>query len=376
MALEQWVLNLNLSERYNHLIILSVLFSRYMKIKDLKVLELASVLAGPSVGSFFSELGAQVIKVENATTQGDVTRKWKLPNEKNELSAYYSAANYNKTSVFLDYNAPADLQKLKNHIQSADIVIVNFKPGDADKFGLGYKDCLSINPDLVYAEITGYGSQSNRTAFDVVLQAETGYISMTGSTKQPAKLPVAFIDLMAAHQLKEGILTALLERTIPAKVSVSLYDTAIASLANQASNYLMNDHIPQPIGTLHPNIAPYGDLFYCVNEEAVVLAVGTEKQFQRLLSVLKLEQYLDQFSNNQKRVQNRESLAEILQQRIIEFERSHFLTQMQSHQIPAGGVYNLSEVFLHHSAKSNVLTETIEGTITRKVRSTVFSISS
>ena len=183
-----------------------------MNIKELKVLELASVLAGPQVGSFFSELGASVTKIENKTTGGDVTRNRKLDSEKAEssISAYYASANYNKKSIFLDFKNQEDIEKLNKLISESDILITNFKSGDAEKFRLSYSDCKKINPQIIYSEITGFGKNVNRTAFDVILQAETGYISMTGENESNlSKLPVAFIDLFAAHQLKEAIFILL-----------------------------------------------------------------------------------------------------------------------------------------------------------------------
>ena len=257
-----------------------------MNIKNLKILELASVLAGPQVGSFFSELGASVIKIENETTGGDVTRNWKLnsENEKNSISAYYASANYNKKSVFLNFNKNSDKETLNNHIRNSDVIISNFKYGDAEKFALSFTDCKRLNPSIIYGEITGFGKNDKRSAFDVILQAETGYISMTGNNENNlAKLPVAFIDLFAAHQLKEGLLLALLENRKPVCVSVSLYDSAIAALANQASNFLMEGFVPKPIGTQHPNIAPYGDIYLTMDKKKIILAAGTEKQFISLL---------------------------------------------------------------------------------------------
>ena len=203
-----------------------------MQIKNLKVLELASVLAGPSVGMFFAELGAEVVKIESKKSGGDVTRSWKLPEEshKSTISAYYSSVNWNKEVVFLDYLNGDDRNTLEKFISRSDIIIVNFKAGDAEKFNLTFESILQVNSKIIYASINGYGEGNTRSAFDVVLQAETGFLSMTGTESSgPVKMPVALIDLLAAHQLKEGILVALAENKIPSKVSVSLYDTAIAS---------------------------------------------------------------------------------------------------------------------------------------------------
>ena len=183
--------------------------------EGIKVIELASVLAGPDVGTFFSELGAKVYKIENKLSGGDVTRKWKSKYEdsNSSVSAYFSSVNYNKKYLFCDFNDESELLKVKNLIKEADIVIANFKKGSAEKFGLDYNSLKEINPHLIYGNISGYGSKSSRAAYDVVLQAETGFMSINGEpNSKPLKMPVALIDVLAAHQLKEGILVALLNK--------------------------------------------------------------------------------------------------------------------------------------------------------------------
>ena len=182
-------------------------------LNHLNILELSNVLAGPAVGMFFSELGANVIKIENKLAGGDMTRKWKLANEKNEApSAYFCSVNYGKKHKFLDFNDQKDMVLLKDYIKKSDVVITNFKHGDARRFQLSFKDCKSINPKVIYAQIGGFKSNPKRVAFDVVLQAETGFLSMCGTQNEFAKMPVALIDVLAAHQLKEGILLSLLEK--------------------------------------------------------------------------------------------------------------------------------------------------------------------
>lgn len=262
--------------------------------ENLKVIELSSVLAGPLVGTFFAELGAEVIKIENIKTGGDVTRSWKLSTENPEesISAYYAAANYGKTSLLKNLKKDSDFQEILTLIKKSDILIANFKPGDAQKLKLDFETLRPINPSLIYGEITGFGENDPRVAYDVVLQAETGYMSMNGEHGYPPlKMPLAFIDILTAHQMKEGILCALLQRSADGKgrkVTVSLYNSAIASLANQASNWLMNKHIPKKIGSLHPNIAPYGETFQCQDGKWIVLAVGSDQQFAKLAVLLEL----------------------------------------------------------------------------------------
>ena len=347
--------------------------------QHLKVIELASVLAGPAAGTFFAELGAKVIKVENPKTKGDVTRHWKLSTENsdNPYSAYYASVNYNKEIIFEDISSAEGYEKVIELIKDSDIVISNFKTGDAEKFKLTAKELYSINPRLIYASISGFGSNNNRTAFDVVLQAESGFMSMNGTPESgPVKMPVALIDILAAHQLKEGILIALLQREKSKKgalVEVSLYDAAIASLANQASNWLTASHIAKPIGSLHPNIAPYGETFLTKDGRLIVLAVGNNKQFITLCKILKLNELIHdtRFSTNSSRVKNRIILRELLEEKIKQYHSEDLINRFIHNQVPAGIVKNIKEVFDDESKKHLILNDEIGS----RVKTAIFKIS-
>src|SRR4051812_32689959 len=170
--------------------------------KDLKIIELAGVLAGPSVGYFFAELGAKVIKIENPKTKGDVTRTWKLKTEnpKENTSAYFWSVNSNKEFISLDISIPSQLQKFYDLIKDADILITNFKAGDDLKLKVDYPTLLKLNPQLIYASINGFGYNNPRTAYDLILQAESGFMFMNGEpNSKPVKMPVALIDILAGH---------------------------------------------------------------------------------------------------------------------------------------------------------------------------------
>ena len=153
-----------------------------MDFNKLKVVELAGVLAGPSVGMFFAELGAEVIKIENERSGGDVTRSWKLASEdkSSKVSAYFCSVNYHKEYQFKNLKEQRDLDKVRDLIREADIVLVNFKKGDDVKLGLDYETLKKINPKIIYAAITGFGDESERIAYDLILQAESGFMSMNG----------------------------------------------------------------------------------------------------------------------------------------------------------------------------------------------------
>jgi len=351
--------------------------------KDLIVIELASVLAGPAVGMFFAELGAKVIKFENETTGGDVTRTWKTKSEDKSkaYSAYYCSVNYNKEVILSDLSKSEGKSELVSWLKKADIVVANFKNFSALKLGLDYKSVKRIKEDIIYAQLDGYPNGEDKVAFDVVMQAETGFLSMCGQEDgQTAKIPVALIDVLAAHQLKEGILIALLKKMKTGEgsyVESSLYETAICSLANQATNWLMNNSIPQKMGTLHPNIAPYGELFKTKDNKTVVLAVGTENQFISLCAILNLNQLSDddRFRKNVNRVQNRKLLSDKLAAPITNLTLNDFQMACRKSKVPMGLVQNLKEVFRDPKAQKLILTEYDDtGYESKRVSTISFSI--
>lgn len=321
--------------------------------KNLKVIELAGVLAGPSVGYFFAELGAKVYKIENPGTHGDVTRTWKLKSEdpKENTSAYFWSVNAFKEFLSLDLQIPSQLQKLHDLIKDADIVITNYKEGDEEKLKVDYKTLSALNPALIYAAITGFGADSPRSAYDLILQAESGFMSINGELNAaPLKMPVALIDIIAGHQVKEAVLIALLKRHQTHKgshIHISLFDSAIASLANQATNWLIANALPKPLGSLHPNIAPYGELFETKDKQMITFAIGSNKQFKELCHVLQYSALASQaaYSSNQLRVSNRNQLYAILFDYVKQFNFKDLFERCMEKEIPIGKIRNLKEVF-------------------------------
>jgi crotonobetainyl-CoA:carnitine CoA-transferase CaiB-like acyl-CoA transferase len=334
-------------------------------LNDLKVLELASVLAGPSVGQFFAELGAEVIKVENLKTGGDVTRTWKGADEQtDDRSAYFCSCNWGKKSVALDLTSAEGKQIVQKLAQRSDIIIASYKPGDAEKLGVSYHQLFTNNKKLIYGQITGYGSGNDRVGYDAVIQAESGFMDLNGEKDGlPTKMPVALIDVLAAHHLKEGLLLALLKREKSGEgslVDVSLIQVALSSLANQATNWLVAKKLPTRQGSAHPNIAPYGDSFLTKDGKRILLAVGSDRQFQDLIKVLGIgQEVLDlgdwalevKFLTNQQRVENRAALNELLGGAIAKFDAKELTEKINQLKIPAGLIQNVEEAFSTKEAK-------------------------
>jgi len=351
--------------------------------KNLRIVELASVLAGPSVGLFFAELGATVIKIENKLTRGDVTRSWKLSTEdSNEnTSAYFYSANRLKKHLFLDFFNQQEMQRCLKEIAKADIVICNFKKGDDIKFNLDFNSVKKIQPHIIYASINGFGENSERAAYDLILQAESGFMSINGEKNSlPLKMPVALIDVLAGHQLKEAILIALLEKAKKQKakkITVSLFDAAIASLVNQATNYLIANTLPKQQGSVHPNIAPYGEIFKTKDKQLITFAIGTDKQFFSLLQFLNLEKSIkiNICKTNQLRVKNRKIIEVKLQEAISKINFQSIYSECLSRSIPIGKIRSIKEALDLKESQKMIISSNENGKKIKTVKSIAFKIS-
>jgi crotonobetainyl-CoA:carnitine CoA-transferase CaiB-like acyl-CoA transferase len=348
-----------------------------LPLEGLRVLDLSSILAGPLTGSFFAELGAEVIKIENKLTNGDATRQWKLEKEDTEspISAYYCSANFGKDVRLLDYHVQADINDVEVLLANSDVVISNFQKKVAQKFKLDPESVAERYPNIIFAQLSAYKYDDPKPGYDLVMQGETGWISMNGSdSNHLAKLPVALIDIIAAHQMKEAILLALLKKMKTGKgsvVHISLFKSAISALANQASNYLMAGHVAKPLGTLHPNIAPYGDIFVSKDGQNLILAIGSDAQFKKLWFSLGIdEQYYHTFETNSERLSKRSEMQSILQGQIGKKGLVEIQQIFELNNLPYCLIKDMGRVFEDSLAQSMVKSTKI-GDITAKSVSNV-----
>ncbi|MDX9696394.1 MAG: CaiB/BaiF CoA-transferase family protein [Bacteroidales bacterium] len=349
----------------------------------IKVLELANVLAGPSVGVALAELGATVIKVENLLTKGDVTRTWKLTTEDpdTDISGYFSCVNWGKKSISLNLNKPEGLDLVYKLAEICDIVLVSYKPGDAEKLRVDYNTLKSRNNRIIYAHLTGYGLKNPRAGYDAIVQAESGFTFMNGEPGgKPVKMPVALMDILAGHQLKEAILLALYNREKNGQgqyIETSLLKSGAAALANQATNWLVGGSIPKQMGSDHPNIVPYGTIFYSKDNKPIVLAIGSDKQFTDLCKILGRAELANdpKYITNFERVKNRKELNDLVQNLILTFDRDPLLEELSKKSIPAGGVYNMKEVFELPEVNELVMeSKTSSGKSIKGVRTIAFTM--
>jgi crotonobetainyl-CoA:carnitine CoA-transferase CaiB-like acyl-CoA transferase len=331
----------------------------YLPFKNLKFLELASVLAGPLVGSFFAELGAQVTKVENKRTNGEITRGWRHAEESpnTEESDYYTCANFNKNVELLDLSSGDDYNRLIKLVKESDVIISNFLYSTAVSLKCTFSDFYPYNNRLIFVNLVAYSKEDDRPGFDLLIQAECGYLSMTGIENHMAKMPTAMIDIIAAHQMKEAILIALYQQSKGeikgTEISVSLYKSGLTGLINQGSSYLNSGILPIPMGTLHPSIAPYGDVFYDKNNIRFVLAVGSDKQFETMCSILNVA--IDgQFIQNSLRIKNREKLYSLLQSLFSNISFEEIFNKLQLAGIPISKINDVGEALESPEAQSMI----------------------
>ena len=320
-------------------------------LSNVRVLELASVLAGPLAGAALAERGAQVTKVERPPL-GDVTRSWKTKKESPEKSssAYYASANGNKLLEWQDLKTREGKEWLDNALAAHDVIIENFKESDLAGFGLEPESLALRHPHLIHVRLIGFGGQPDRLAYDVVVQAETGYMHMNGAADAPPmRMPVALMDVLASHQIRAAVLEGLLARSTGQSgffAEVSLESSGISALVNQASNTLNADASPQRNGGLHPNIAPYGDVLKCIDGH-VVLAVGNDRQFVSLCKALDHLEWAEdeRFVSNQLRVKNRSVLMQLLQDSTKDRGKIEVMVAFNESSVPAGMVKSVEEVF-------------------------------
>ncbi|MFD1850444.1 CaiB/BaiF CoA transferase family protein [Oceanobacillus bengalensis] len=320
-----------------------------LALSNIRVLDLSRVLAGPYCTMILGDLGAEVIKVE-APGGSDETRFWGPPFQ-HDVSAYYLCANRNKKSITVDLKSKEGIKIIKELIQDSDVVINNFKTGTMERLGLSYDTLSKLNPKIVYCSITGFGETGpykDMPGYDFIIQAMSGLMSITGDeTSGPQKVGVAITDILTGLYATIGIQAALLERTqsdIGQKIDISLYDSAVSSLVNVGSNYLMSGAVPKPLGNKHANIVPY-QTFKTLDGE-MVIAVGNDNQFKNLCRMMEKPEISEnsKFRTNPARVKNREQLVPLLQDIFSTKTTAFWQGKCNENNIPCGPIQNIEQV--------------------------------
>ena len=317
----------------------------------LKVLELARILAGPWAGQLLADLGAEVVKVERPGT-GDDTRQWGPPFAADGAAAYFHACNRGKRSVAIDIGTQEGQARVRALAAGADVLIENFKVGGLTRYGLDYPSLAALNPDLVYCSITGFGQDgpyAHRPGYDFVIQGMGGAMSLTGEPDgPPQKSGVAYADMFTGLYATAAILAALRERDRTgrgAHVDMALLDTQVAVLGNQALCWMVSGEVPRRMGNGHVNLVPYQA--FQVADGEIVVAVGNDRQFERLCGLLGLPHLAadERFRTNPARVVNRALLIPALERAIGGWRRQPLADALEAAGIAAGPINAVDEVF-------------------------------
>jgi crotonobetainyl-CoA:carnitine CoA-transferase CaiB-like acyl-CoA transferase len=310
------------------------------------VADLSRVLAGPYCTMLLADMGATVIKVESPA--GDETRTWKPP-DRDGVSTYYLSINRNKRSVVLDFNDPGDVELTRELLQRADVAVENFKPGGLRKFGLDYESTRAINPRLVYLSISGFGAAEGAwlPGYDLVVQAVSGLMSLTGEPDGPAyRAGVAAFDVMTGLHGLIGVLAALRQRDETGEgqhVEVSLLASALSGLVNQSGAYAAAGVVPHRMGNAHPSVYPYQTM--PTKDRDVIIAAANDRQFRSLCEVLSIGEVADdpRFRLNADRTANRADLHPVLLARLREWSADDLFLALNRAGVPCGPINSVAE---------------------------------
>ena len=331
-----------------------------MPLQGIKVLDLSRILAGPWAGQMLADLGADVIKVERPGA-GDDTRLWGPPympasvgfeDSESREAAYFQTANRGKRSLCVDMSQPKGQDIIKQLAVQADVLIENFKVGGLAKYGLGFESLGKINPRLVYCSITGFGQTGpykDRAGYDFMIQAMGGLMSVTGSEDgEPMKVGVAVADVMTGLYASNAIQAALIHQLRTGQgqhIDLALLDVQVATLANQAMNYLATGDNPKRLGNAHPNIVPYQA--FATTDGHIILAVGNDGQFQRFCQVAGANELFSnpQYTSNALRVANRNELVPEVSQLLKQQTTQWWLTALNEVGVPCGPICTIDQVF-------------------------------
>ena len=316
----------------------------------LLVADFSRVLAGPLCTQTLGDLGADVVKVERPGT-GDDTRQWGPPFVE-AGSTYYLGLNRSKRSLALDLRDPADNALARELCARADVVLESFRPGAMDRLGLGYDAVRADNPGVVYTSISAFGSgEATRDlpGYDLLVQAMSGYMSVTGTPDGPATKPgTALADMLTGLYATIGTLAALQARARTGAgqhVEVSLMDSALAALLNLGSSFLNTGQIPGRSGNRHPSIAPYET--FRAADRPLALAGGNDAIFERLCGVLERPDLAadPRFASNAERVAHRDALAAELESAFAADTAEAWSARLNAAGVPAGPVNDVAEAF-------------------------------
>jgi len=334
-------------------------------LKDLVVLDLSRVLAGPYCTMVLNDLGAEIIKVERPDT-GDDSRNFGPFIE--GRSAYFISLNWGKKSITLNLKDEKDRKTFLGLVKKVDILVENFRPTTMKKLNLDYNTLKEYNDQLIYAAISGFGHSgpySEKAAYDMIVQAAGGIMSITGEPgRPPVRVGASIGDIVAALFATVGILSAVYEREKSGKgkkVDVAMLDSQIAILENAIARYAVSGKVPGPLGNRHPSITPF-EAFKAKNGWFII-AVGNDNIWAKFCKAIGREELIDdpRFKTNDKRTKNHDELIEIINNFVEDKKYDEVIELLDNHGVPAGPINDVEDLFNHPQVKArNMLVDVVD----------------
>ena len=317
-------------------------------LKGIKVLDLSRVLAGPYCTMMMADFGADVIKIEPPKV-GDDSRAF-TPFLGSE-SAYFMSLNRNKRSMSLDFKNPKHCEIFKEMVKQADVVVENYRPGTMEKFGLGWDVLKEINPRLIYAACSGFGRTgpyTKKPAYDVVVQAMGGIMSITGEKGgHPMRVGASVGDVFAGLFTCLGVMMALYHRVTSGKgqlVDVAMLDCQVAILENAIARYVCTGVAPGPIGNRHPSITPFAD--FTSKDGSIIVGSGNDRLWKKLCDVMGKPEWVNdpRFDSNPHRTENVEELTVLMNEVLKTRTTKEWIAELEAAGVPCAPINNVAQV--------------------------------
>lgn len=341
-------------------------------LEDIVVLDLSRVLAGPYCTMLLRDLGAEIIKVERPGTGDDSRGFGPFVDGK---SVYFVSINYGKKSIALNLKEEGDRDIFLEFVKKADVLVENFRPGTMEKLGFSYQKLKNINSRLIYAAISGYGHSgpySRKAAYDIIVQAEGGIMSITGNEGgSPVRVGTSVGDITAALFTANGIMSALYQREKTGegqKVDISMLDSQIAILENAVVRYAASGKSPGPLGSRHPSITPFEA--FKASDDWVIIAAGNDSLWAKFCRAIDREDLIEHpdFVSNELRTKNHKQLKEIIDEVVAEMTAEEVVELLSEYGIPTTRVNKIEDVFNHPQVKPRNMLLDVDDPVVGKIK--------
>lgn len=336
-------------------------------LKNIRVIEIGQILAGPYASTIFADLGAEVVKVEKPDG-GDDARHMGAAFKHGD-SLHFLDINRNKASVTINLKSAEGIEQLHRLLETADILIHNLRPGVVDTLGIDGPSVCKRHPRLIYCHISGFGDRGPMQmlpAFEPVAQAFSGIISINGNPEgQPARVGVSLVDVGTAMWTVIGALSALQRRSVTGEggiVSTSLLETALGWASPHIAGYLNEGRVPKRLGTAHPHLVPYQT--FEAKDGAILIGAGNDRLFARLCHALGVPEWITdaRFAGNRARLENRVELIALLNERISQDMRDVWIAKFNAAGVPCGPVNTIPEVLKERQVAELGILQEVPGT--------------